>query len=489
MKLKLNWSKILIWLTYIAVFVFLIYPYADYDWGWHFRYGEYFIKTGQILRDNIYNWTLPNYKWANPSWLYDVFVYLSYIKLGFAGFSIIGAAVGLLIFIIPAVAFDLNYLLMGGLALFYVKLAESALSQGLRGQSFGLLLLCILVTLLVKAVTKPKTLFFIPLIILIWANVNGTFTLGLLIIGIFIASNFAIRIVNWIRHKPNINILSLKMLIPIFFLSVFASFVNPFSFRVYTESISHVINPWVSYVFEWSPPNFSCQYCNFSYFLIFQVILMVIFAVRKKISDLPYILTLLFLTAESYSEQRYVSMFMVTSLPIVALAIAGLKFDLYKNKITKIIYALVLTSLISVALFITIPKYHLTSYGFTDYCYYSTQCSPALADFLIKNPPVGSGFNFYDWGGFFIGRGVNAKLFIDGRMHLWSENGYMPFADYVEMYYHQDFNLFNEYNFDWVIVRNDSYLAHDLALPSIVTGTWRRVYFDNTASYFVRIKI
>jgi hypothetical protein len=488
MKIKLNWPKILIWLTFITVFIYLIYPYSDYDWGWHFRYGEYFIKTGQILRDNLYTWTLASYKWANPSWLYDVFLYLSFVTFGFLGLSIIGAVLGLIIFIIPTIKAKLSYLMLGGTALFFIKLTQNALSESVRGQSFSLIFFCLLIFILIKAVKKSKTLYFIPPLILAWANLNGTFSLGILILGIFVGSNIVIRIINRYRHKTNEDLVDLKKLVIIFFLSVLASLINPFTYKVYYEGLVHITNPWVSYVNEWMP-IYNCQNCHIGFFLVFQAILIIIFTARNKLTDLPYIITLLFLTVEAYLHRRYESMLIAASLPFVAMTLSNLTFDFEKYKLTKILSTLALIILIWIGLFVRMPKFNLLNYSFSDYCYNGSECSPGLADFLIKNPPVGRGFNYYDWGGFLIGRGVKAKLFIDGRMQLWDENGDMPFADFMKIYYDQNADIFHSYNFDWVIVRNDSYLAKTLLKPNIFWGTWKLVYYDQQASYFVRIKI
>ena len=40
------------------------------------------------------------------------------------------------------------------------------------------------------------------------------------------------------------------------------------------------------------------------------------------------------------------------------------------------------------------------------YSTWGNYCSPDLVRFLIKHPPEGRGFNFYDWGGYLIGSGV-----------------------------------------------------------------------------------
>jgi len=46
-------------LVYAGLLVCLLYPYADYDWGWHYRYGEYLLTHGRILRHDIYSWSTP----------------------------------------------------------------------------------------------------------------------------------------------------------------------------------------------------------------------------------------------------------------------------------------------------------------------------------------------------------------------------------------------------------------------------------------------
>jgi hypothetical protein len=70
--------------VYAALLIYLIYPYADYDWGWHYRYGEYLFTHGQLLRHDIYSWTMPGYEWVNHSWLYDPFLYILYNQTGSA---------------------------------------------------------------------------------------------------------------------------------------------------------------------------------------------------------------------------------------------------------------------------------------------------------------------------------------------------------------------------------------------------------------------
>ena len=59
-------------LLYFAVFIFSINLPTDPDLGWHLKYGQYFFKTGEILRENIFSTMMPYYNWVNHSWASDV---------------------------------------------------------------------------------------------------------------------------------------------------------------------------------------------------------------------------------------------------------------------------------------------------------------------------------------------------------------------------------------------------------------------------------
>ncbi|PIY93976.1 MAG: hypothetical protein COY68_04330 [Candidatus Levybacteria bacterium CG_4_10_14_0_8_um_filter_35_23] len=109
-------EKILKILVYFVLFLFLIFPYNDKDWGWHFRYGEYLLKTGKILTSDIFSWTLPGYQWVNHSWLYDPILYTLYNYSGFIGLSLIGSLIFLLAFFLTVRGHGLSSWKLGALA-------------------------------------------------------------------------------------------------------------------------------------------------------------------------------------------------------------------------------------------------------------------------------------------------------------------------------------------------------------------------------------
>ena len=83
---------------FLIIFLLALYMPADTDLGWHLKYGEYFVKTGSILKENIYSLEMQGYKWTNISWLTDIATYSVYSRAGFLGLAIAGGAVTALIF-------------------------------------------------------------------------------------------------------------------------------------------------------------------------------------------------------------------------------------------------------------------------------------------------------------------------------------------------------------------------------------------------------
>lgn len=476
-RLKKIWPILLTISIYLLIFLYQIYPYGDYDWGWHFRYGEYFVKTGHLIWEDPFSSTLPGYRWTNISWLYDPILYLVQMKSGFMGLSILSALIACFIFLISTVRYELGYLKLGILAIFFVKIFQSASVGGLRGQHVGFLLLSILMFLLMRSKEKLRTLYFLPPLFLLWANLHGSFAFGLLVLTIFIISD----LVN--RDIPH-GILLLKMTV----LSAILCLVNPFTYRVYLEAFNHVSNPMNAHIGEWQPIAY-CSNCNLVYVFYFWAVVIALFVFRKKLSDLAYIALLLFLAVEAFFYRRYLPMFIVAALPIVASAVTEIKVKFEKN-FTILLATIGITAfLLWQGLFVRLPRFNLPTYSLNDYCRFTSHCTGGLTDYLLKNPLQDRGLNFYDWGGYLIGIGVKFPLFIDGRMPTWNKNGFYPLVDYGAMYYEHNVALFTSYHFNWVIARVDAPILTDIRSDPTLRNEWNVVYSDDVAVCLVRKEI
>jgi len=477
-------SKIAIYGIYLIVFLYSVYPESDKDWGWHYRYGEYFIKNWHILRFDIYSWTLSGYEWVNHSWTYDIFQYLAMKAFGFTGLSFLGALFATLAFFFVVKNFHLSFWKLALLATLYSYLSQISLEEGLRSQVVSLCLFGLLMFLLIKYKDTPKKLYWLAPLFLVWVNAHADFVFGLIIFLIFIVTN---SLKHYFNKGGDIYKIFFEYVKP-FLLSIVVTFINPFTYAIYSESPRHLANSYLTNILEWDPLFGNCDSCHPYVFLIFSGILLLLFirAFKKKdIEVLPYAILAIGFFLPTYYTRRYLPVYVVITMPSLAMYLEEVKFNLEKYKITFLVFIVVSTLLLEYNLYNRFTSNHIYHYTEEDYCVFSSSCSIKMSEHLIDNPPIGRGFTFYDWGGYLIGKGVPARLFVDGRMHVWSKDGYQPFGDYIEMYYHGNYKLFRSYDFDWLLIPNDSDLSQRL-MKSQDLGVWKLEFQDGIANYFVK---
>jgi hypothetical protein len=480
-------ERIVIVCIYLLVFLYSVYPASDKDWGWHYRYGEYFFKNWSILREDIYSWTLPGYQWVNHSWAYDIFLYIVTNTTGFIGLSLSGAFFAALAFYFTIKNFKLPFWKTAILAIIYTYLSQISLEGGLRSQVVSLTLFAVLMWILAKYKNEPKKLYRLVPLFLLWVNVHADFVFGLIIFLIFIGS-FSLH--KYFKKGGDIYHIFGEYLKPVL-ASIAVTFINPFTYLIYTESPRHLSNSYLKNILEWDPIFNSCDSCHPYFFLFYCGILILLFirAFRKKdIGTLPYTILAVCFFFPTYTTRRFLPVFGVITLPVVAMYLEELKLKLEKYKITFLLCMVSSIILLEYNLYNRFTSMHLYHYTEEDYCMYNSSCSIKTAEYLIKHPPEGHGFNFYDWGGYYIGKGIPAKLFIDGRMHVWSKDGYQPFGDYIEMYYNGNYELFSRYNFDWLLLPNDSNISQRLMTTQDL-GIWKLEFQDGVTNYFVRQRL
>ncbi len=474
-------EKIFLYLTFFLTFLFLVFPYSDKDWGWHFKLGEYLLKNSHFMSDNPFTWTLPYFQWTNHEWLYDPILYVLTKLVGFTGLAILGALVCFFTFYIIVRLYKLSYWKIGILAFFFVKIVETGILEGLRSQVVSNFLLAVLVVILIKSQKNYKILFTLPLLFLAWVNLHGTFTLGLLVSTIFLSTDLIVRFVK--KDKEILNKLLIYLSIGI--ATGLITLINPFGFNVYLEALKHISDPYLKNVVEWMPIFADCRYChNYTFFLYSAFLVFIVFKTRKK-ELIPFFVLGLAFFMPTLDARRYLQNFIVVTLPILAYYLESLNLNSEKFKSLPYIFALILTVGIIYNFFGRFMNYGLYNYTESEYCKYAQGCSAAMAQYLIDHKLEGRGFNFYDWGGYYIGKGIPERLFIDGRMHLWKLDDYMPFAEYVAMYYYQDYKIFMEYQFDWVLVPLDSDIGQKIYNTDNL-GTWKIEFQDGNAVLYTR---
>ena len=94
---------------------------------------------------------------------------------------------------------------------------------------------------------------------------------------------------------------------------------------------------------------------------------------------------------------------------------------------------------------------------------------------------MGNVFNSYAFGGYLIFSGI--PTFIDGRIPPYTDNFVRKYFDALNLADIKDaFQMLDNYNIGWVILRPTEHLAKALAENTL----WNEVYSDKYSIVFVR---
>lgn len=374
----------------------------DPDFGWHLRMGQYILRHGLPLHDS-FSYTMSSYPFIDHEWLGEILLTWLYPMIGITGLSILFSLIAVLSLLIPILAlpkkqrqFTLIPLLLAGIAfVFFI---------GIRLQLISWLFFSILVWLLFEKLRYRLWRFILPLLFLLWANIHGGFAIG---IGFY----FLFLLFSFIRERE-ITLMDCC----IFFLSIFATCINPYGIHLWSIIWIHTsssLNHWA--IQEWLPPIFFTS--TFALWFFFALSIMILFLYRKRFSKGEIVLYLVLLLMAA-SSMRNVPLWLLWALPLTVRALFIFYEEIKPNppseKAFHKMYALFLGIICVIA--ITELGYDLLqATAISENNFYPKQA----IDYLSAHPSKGQLFSVYEWGGYVDWKLPHKKVFIDGRMPTW----------------------------------------------------------------------
>jgi len=155
-----------------------IAPLSTVDLAYQVRVGDLMRASGSVLSADPLTFTAAGQPWLNQQWGVGVLLSLGYSAGGWAGLALfrallVGLAVGLVFWtarrwlpVRPAASLSLASFVVGIGAL------------ALRAQLFGIVCFVLVIALLADRRGRPRLAFLVPLVVLAWANLHGSFFLG-----------------------------------------------------------------------------------------------------------------------------------------------------------------------------------------------------------------------------------------------------------------------------------------------------------------------
>jgi tetratricopeptide (TPR) repeat protein len=180
-------------LVYLLAIVFSIKNLLEPDLWWQLRTGEWILETGHIPHTDSFSFTYENTPWQNLKWGFEVLIALCSKWFGVELLMLvqIACSIGMVYFLIRLTKRLLLTDTLKPIAYFLIGGSFIALEYRITGrpETITHLFLLLLCTLLVEYRTTPtKRIWWVPLLMLCWANLHEAFGIGFVVLGVFTVS-------------------------------------------------------------------------------------------------------------------------------------------------------------------------------------------------------------------------------------------------------------------------------------------------------------
>lgn len=466
-------------LHYVLVFLVFFLPAIDTDLGWHLRYGDHFLKTGRILKENTLTYFLSNYQWAYSTGFFDLSTAAIYKISGLLGLAFAFGLLGVsLYWFFNRINRRSSVLSLFGF-LVVILFGWNVFYLGWRAQIFTFFSLVFELWIFKKSEENKWWLLILPSMFALWGNIHGGFVLGLLLL--------CSRTLNQASRKEWRNVAHSILLIVV---CSGAVLLNPYGYRVYQESLLHANYPLQKLIAEWVPPSL---FVKITGIVIFGVLTFFLW-VKKQRQRLFWTIVLILGLTLLFQGRRNTAFFALFAV-VASLEIFRDKLKILENKkhLKTMGNLAIITTILFLAL-IRIPHTIEMSTNPESYCAKGLVKYPCKsAQFIRDNHLPGTNmFTAYEWGGFLEWQLPQYKYFVDGRMPAWdTPSKKSPYTEYLEIIQAQpgqdsqawDKRL-EEYKTDFLLIGSGTFL--DLELKGNSEVIWKEAYRDEVATIYIK---
>lgn len=490
---KIKQRKILYIIFFATIFSILLchsFTYLDPDFGWHLKIGQETIQEKSVPTIEKHVTILRGASWVDHEWLLNAAVYWFYDKLGYIPLSIFFAALALIFFILTIILARDNLAKGSDSTIFIILFVLLGLPGilghlGVRLQEIGFLCF-VLILLMIRNYENQrnwKILMLFPPFFILWANMHGSFLVGLFILLLWLGVMVLRKI---FEHRKFVNFRTETFFVlPAAFsrrqiwtfalfvlLSFAATLLTPYGLKLHYFLADYWRNPaFSSQIQEWlSPFQFPFRYWQIFYisfflgalfFFFFYRIITEISASNKIKLNFWYLLLSLIFIVLTLKSRRNFPFFFAVSLPIMVGFFSGI-FDFNLDYIHKVFLTFprfVKNSpvvIILLVLTLTILRTNFNSNPFQNYC----SEYPCQALDYIKSKPEYKNlkiFNSYQWGGYLLWTWPEKEIFVDGRYPQHSLGSRSLIEEYAD-FFDSDKGLekFSQYDIQLVLASRNN---------------------------------
>jgi hypothetical protein len=454
----------------------------DNDMGWHIRVGDLILSTGQIPKHDSWSFSGSKQTWYNLSWIWDVILSLINQKFGMEGLFIFSCACPSLLVALLLASIRKRYDIGVNALIFIGVITTYCMFEFATGrpQIVGMFFALFFHHILHKYRFHPdnpqniRVLFLLPLIMILWVNIHGSFFAAFIILGAFGLDAIYNKQYAVLR---NLLIVSAACLISLL--------VNPYGIHIIDAVLRALDSAINQYIKEWLPFVFGNS-MGYSMWILVFICFSNLRGSDSSVAD--KILALLWLVATLFSV-RNIGFLAVLGAPYLA---TNLPRDNVKDKHTRKLAAWIndlrfSPAIMSGAILAIISAYYLLPVIGADHYIEKAENSPVPAiNYVMQNYAEKRVLNDYDLGGRVIYESKGKlPVFIDGRSSiLYSEKIIKDFLDFYNLKEGWQ-KIIGEYNIDVILVGNNSLFAKNYG-KGAYHEEWQQVYHDEVASVYTK---
>ncbi len=433
-KRQIKYDTVFRTLVFLCPIVVMLYCFSSgisgNDFWWHIKVGEYVIETGNVPTSDIFSWygTSIGLEWTAHEWLSDVIFYAVHSAFGTIGVFFLSVGGAILLYLLlwkEGSKYIKTNILLSGLLFSLFAVLTSLFFYG-RPHIFSFFLLFAELKILYSFYEnlKSKSIWFIPLIAIVWSNLHGgSSNLSYILCIIFLL----VGLCNFSLGRLDTNKLDrkqIRILLVVTIMTIVALLVNPIGYRVLIYPYANLSdNLSMAVISEWQAPD-AKQVGNL--ILYFFPILLMSFGIvcgtkKLRLIDLVIMLAFLFLF---FRSARFIILWYIASVFYAFRYIPEMKVKTIQSIVEKIsvwllTVTLILCSIISIAE--TVDTYN------NDKLISKVVSDQAVS--VIKEDQPKRIFNDYNLGETLIYNDI--PVFFDARADLYARDNIM--ADGVSL--------------------------------------------------------
>jgi hypothetical protein len=496
----LTLNRLVVALTFLAIFAMASRVSADTDTWWHLRTGQWIIANGAVPQTDLFSHTRAGADWRIPGWLVQVPLYWLFANLGYAGLNLFTAALVTLTFVLVYPACSGPPLLRA----FVLVLAAtvSGIYWSARPQLVSLVLAAAFALVLYRWRRSPHPLPLLPkgegkglayslprllplpVLMIVWANSHGGFALGFILLALtFVGEAFKFGWAWWSSRNMQhaVRITPLLQLAGVTLLCILAVMLNPAGPEMLWYPFKTVgIGALREFIQEWQSPNFHALEQQVFLWLLFATLAVVALSRRPvDVTDLVLVCGAAYL---GFLAGRNVPLLAVVAPPLLTRHAAHLlnrngaeRPAFVGNPLLNWFLLGVLALVAGLKVLTTLP----TSVNEPA----TAKVSPVgAAEFIRRERPPGPLYNSYNFGGYLMwALQPDYPVFVDGRTDLYDDAFLREYLR-VSLGRPGYEAMLDRYDVRLAVVEAESLLGDRLS----ENPRWRELYRDDVAAVYGR---